>query len=65
MNRLKESTKLWNGIKILFWLVIFAFFIYSFQNIIDFEEISISKQKDSDQLQSSLLLDVLYSGIDE
>lgn len=40
MKRLKESTKLWNGIKILFSLVIFVFFIYSFQNIMGFEEIS-------------------------
>jgi hypothetical protein len=32
---------------------------------IDFEEIIISRQKDSDLLQSSLLLDVLHSGIDE
>jgi len=40
MNRLKESTKLWNGIKILFWLAMFVFFIYSFQNIMDLEEIS-------------------------
>ena len=31
---------------------------------IDFEEVSISKQKDSELLQSTLLLDVLYSGID-
>ena len=47
MDKYTESTKMRNGIKILFWLIFFAFFIYSFQNIMDFEEISNSRRQES------------------
>ena len=47
MDKLKENTKIRNGIKILFWLIFSAFFLYSFQNIIDFEEIKNSHRQES------------------
>ena len=47
MNKLKESAKLRNGIKILFWSIFLAFFIYSFQSIMDFKEISNSRRQES------------------
>lgn len=47
MDNLKESTNFRNGIKILFWLIFLAFFIYSFQNIINFDEISNARRQES------------------
>lgn len=47
MDRQKESTKFKNGIKILFWLVFLAFFVYSFQTIMDFEHIAHPRRQES------------------
>jgi len=47
MDKLKENTKIRNGIKILFWLILSTFFLYSFQSIIDFEEIKNSYRQES------------------
>jgi phosphonate transport system permease protein len=47
MDKLKESTKFRSGIKILFWSVFLAFFVYSFQNIMDFEDISHPRRQES------------------
>lgn len=40
MDKQKEGTNIKNGIKISLWLIFLAFFIYSFQNIMDFEGIT-------------------------
>jgi phosphonate transport system permease protein len=47
MNRLKESAKFRNGIKIFFWSIFLVFFIYSFQNVMDFEGINNSSRQES------------------
>jgi len=47
MDKLKESAIFRNGIKILFWLMFLTFFIYSFQSVINFEEISNSRRQES------------------
>jgi phosphonate transport system permease protein len=47
MDKQKESTKIRIGIKILFWSIFLAFFIYSFQTIMDFEGITNPRRQES------------------
>ena len=47
MDKQKDVTKIKNGIMILFWLIFLAFFIYSFQTIIDFEGITNPRRQES------------------
>jgi ABC-type phosphate/phosphonate transport system permease subunit len=47
MDKLKDVTKFKNIAKILFWLVFLVFFIYSFQSIMDFEEVTNPHRQES------------------
>jgi phosphonate transport system permease protein len=47
MGKQKEGTNIKNGIKILFWLIFLAFFVYSFQTIMDFEGITNPRRQES------------------
>jgi phosphonate transport system permease protein len=47
MDKQQEVAKINSGVKILFWLVSFAFFIYSFRTIMDLEEIAHPRRQES------------------
>ncbi len=47
MDKQNEVAKFKNGIKVLFWLGLLAFFIYSFQTIMSFEDIAHPRRQES------------------
>jgi phosphonate transport system permease protein len=47
MDKQKENTKFTSWIKILFWSGFLVFFIWSFQNIMDFENVTNSRRQES------------------
>jgi phosphonate transport system permease protein len=47
MDKQQEVARIYNGMKILFWLGFFVFFVYSFQTIMDLEKIANHQRQES------------------